>query len=101
MKVVCGEEFKVGETRELSEFLDGEAAFEHIEVKDLQRRSIFEKEIESDPAPLAVRNTVYLNPDLLQLCPGRVYVEVGEDLMQHRCRSTELNFPDALHVWKQ
>lgn len=97
-KVVCRQEFKVGKAGELLEFLDGKVAFENVKPKYLQRRSIFKKKMEGDPAPLVVGRTVYLNPDLLELSPGRVNVEGGEDLIQDGSRCTELNLLDPLHV---
>jgi hypothetical protein len=97
-EVVGRQEFKVGEAEELSKFADGETTFEDVELKDLQRGGVFEEEIESDPALLAIGRTVYSNPDLLQLSSRRVGVKTREDLVQHRCRCTQLNFLDPLHV---
>src|SRR5579872_2322068 len=78
--------------------MDGEAALEDIELENPQCGSVLEKDIGNNSTPPAVRGSLHLDPNLLQLSLGCVHSKVREDLVQHWSRCTDLDFLDALHV---
>jgi len=94
---VSSQKFEVDWVRELSESMV-RAGSENAGPKNLQRRSVSEKEVEIELSPLIARKSTNTNTDLLQLTSVREPIKSGEDLIQHRTGCAKVNLLDAFHI---
>ena len=79
------------------QLLDGKREPESLELKDLQRWSVFEKAIEYRHLLLSGRSGFDVNVYPVEVCT--IKFEGGEDLIQCPRGGKELNCLDALDVW--